>query len=75
MMSDETQPWRVEIRSPGNFGPTSDTIKVMTMTVRKSLVFPLVALPGVRHMPATGEDEQDSARVFYMPCQRRLISL
>ena len=28
------------------------------MTFSKSLEFPLVALPGVRHMPAKGKDEQ-----------------
>lgn len=36
------------------------------MWVSKSLAFPVVALPGVGHMPAKGEDEQEAARVFYV---------
>ena len=48
MMSDETLPRLVEMhRSPGDFDPTSDTIKVMTMKVSKGLEFPIVALPNV----------------------------
>ena len=58
-------------RGPGNFDPTSDTIKVMTMKVRKGLEFPLVALIGVvGHMPAKGEDEQEAVRVFYEAATR-----
>jgi hypothetical protein len=57
-------------RSPGDFDPTSDTIKVMTMKVSKGLEFPVVALPGVGHMPAPGEDEQEAARVFYVAATR-----
>ncbi len=57
-------------RSPGDFDPTSDTIKVMTMKVSKGLEFPVVALPGVGHMPAKGEDEQEAARVFYVAATR-----
>lgn len=57
-------------RSPGDFDPTSNTIKVMTMMVSKGLEFPVVALPGVGHMPAKGEDEQEAARVFYVAATR-----
>jgi UvrD-like helicase C-terminal domain len=57
-------------RSPCDFDPTSDTIKVMTMKVSKGLEVPVVALPGVRHMPAKGEDEKDAARVFYVAVTR-----
>jgi len=57
-------------RSPGDFDPTSNTIKVMTMKVSKGLEFPIVALPGVGHMPAPGEDEKDAARVFYVAATR-----
>jgi hypothetical protein len=57
-------------RSPGDFDPTSDTIKVMTMKVSKGLEFPVVALPGVGYMPAKGEDEQEAARVFYVAATR-----
>ena len=38
--------------------PTSNKIKVLTMKVSKGLEFPVVALPGVGHMPAVGEDEK-----------------
>ncbi len=57
-------------RSPGDFDPTSNTIKVMTMKVSKGLEFPVVALAGVGYMPAKGEDEQEAARVFYVAATR-----
>ena len=57
-------------RGFGDFDPSSDTIKVMTMKVSKGLEFPVVALPGVGHMPAKGEDEQEAARVFYVAATR-----
>jgi hypothetical protein len=57
-------------RSPGDFDPASDTVKVMTMKVSKGLEFPVVALPGVGHMPAFGEDETEAARVFYVAATR-----
>ncbi len=57
-------------RGPGDFDPASDTIKVMTMKVSKGLEFPVVALAGVGHMPAKGEDEADAARVFYVAATR-----
>lgn len=50
----------------GDFDPASNKIKVMTMKVSKGLEFPVVALPGVGHMPAAGEDEKEAARVFYV---------
>ncbi|OYU46618.1 MAG: hypothetical protein CFE44_01160 [Burkholderiales bacterium PBB4] len=54
----------------GDFDPTSNKIKVMTLKVSKGLEFPVVALPGVGHMPATGEDEKEAARVFYVAATR-----
>ncbi len=39
------------------------------MKVSKGLGFPVVALPGVGHMPAKGEDEQEVARVFYVAAE------
>ena len=42
----------------------------MTMNVSKGLEFPVVALPGVGHMPAAGEDETEAARVFYVAATR-----
>ena len=45
-------------------------IKVMTMKMSKDLEFPMVALPGVGHMPAKGEDEKEAARVFYVAATR-----
>ena len=38
----------------------------MTMKVSKGLVCPVVALAGVGHMPAMGEDEQEAAQVFFV---------
>ncbi|MEY4345510.1 MAG: hypothetical protein RL032_1342 [Pseudomonadota bacterium] len=46
----------------GDFDPASNKIKVMTMKVSKGLEFSVVALPGVRHMPA--------ARVFMWRLRR-----
>ncbi len=60
---------------PGDFDPASDTVKVMTMKVSKGLEFPVVALPGVGHMPAQGEDEQEAARVFYVAATRATQTL
>lgn len=40
------------------------------MKFSKGLEFPVVALPGVGHMPAKGEDEQAAARVFYVAAMR-----
>ena len=57
----------------GDFDPTSNKIKVMTMKVSKGLEFPVVALPGVGHMPAAGEDEKEAARVFYVAATQRLV--
>ena len=42
----------------------------MTMKVNKGLEFTVVALPGVGHMPAAGEDEKEAARVFYVAATR-----
>ena len=44
---------------------TSDDMKVS-----KGLEFPVVALPGVVHMPAKGEDEQEAARVLCVAATR-----
>jgi superfamily I DNA/RNA helicase len=54
----------------GDFDPSSNKIKVMTMHASKGLEFPVVALPGVGHMPAPGEDEKEAARVFYVAATR-----
>ena len=40
------------------------------MKVSKGLEFPVVALPGVGHMPVAGEDVQEAARVFYVAATR-----
>ena len=42
----------------------------MTVKVSKGLEFPVVALPGVGHMPAAGEDEKEAERVFYVAATR-----
>ena len=45
-------------------------IQVMTMKVSKGLEFAVVALPGVRHMPALGENKKEAARGFYVAATR-----
>lgn len=59
----------------GDFDPTSNKIKVMTMKVSKGLEFPVVALPGVGYMPAAGEDEKEAARMFYVAATRAMQRL
>ena len=49
---------------------SANAIQIMIMKVSKGLEFPVVALPGVGHMPAAGEDEQEAARVFYVAATR-----
>jgi hypothetical protein len=62
-------PFNVRKKS-GDFRPGANAIQVMTMKVSKGLEFPVVALPGVGHMPAPGEDEKEAARVFYVAATR-----
>jgi Nuclease-related domain/UvrD-like helicase C-terminal domain/AAA domain len=62
-------PFNVRKKS-GDYNPSADAIQIMTMKVSKGLEFPVVALPGVGHMPAAGEDEQEAARVFYVAATR-----
>ena len=50
--------------------PDADSIQVMTTKVSKSLEFPVVALTGIGHMPAPGEDEKEAARIFYVAATR-----
>ena len=49
---------------------TSDHVKAS-----KGLAFPVVALPGVGHMPAKGEDEQEAARAIYVAATRAMQRL
>jgi len=60
-------PFNVRNRS-GDYNPSANANananQIMTMNVSKDLEFPVLALPGVGHMPAVGENEQESARVF-----------
>ena len=62
-------PHRVRYKS-ASFNPGTNAIQVMTMQVSEGLAFPVVALPGVGHMPAAGEDEAEAARVFYVAATR-----
>jgi len=62
-------PYNVRKRT-GDFQPAADHIHVMTMHASKGLEFPVVALPGVGHMPAPGEPEKDEARLFYVAATR-----
>ena len=74
MTSDHPLPRPAEMRrSPCNFGPSSDAIKLMTMKVSKRLEFTVAALPGVGYMPTRGEDQQVGARVFYVAATRPLF--
>jgi|GEM_PF-4149302 len=62
-----------ERKRSGDYHPGADAIQVMTAKVRsviKGLEFPALALPGVGHMPAPGEDEKETARVFDVAAAR-----
>jgi len=54
----------------GVYNPGADATQVMIMKVNDGLEFPLVALPGVRHMPAPGEYEKEAGRMFYVAATR-----
>lgn len=62
-------------KGSGSFDPTADSIKIMTMHASKGLEFPVVALPGVGHMPEAGEKESDEARLFYVAATRATDTL
>ncbi len=62
-------------KGTGRFDPAADTIKIMTMHASKGLEFPVVALPGVGHMPEAGESEADEARLFYVAATRATETL
>jgi len=62
-------PHQVRKRS-GDYQPGADLIQVMTMKVSKGLEFPVVALPGVGHMPAARQDEKEEARILYVAATR-----
>jgi hypothetical protein len=54
-----------------DFDSTSNKIKVMTMKVSKGLEFPVVALPGVGHMPANGMTRRIRRGCFMWRLPRR----
>ena len=53
-----------------NFNPGANAIQVMTMQVSKGLAFPVVALPGVGHVPAAGDKVKEAVRVFCVAATR-----
>jgi hypothetical protein len=57
-------------KKAGQFDPGHDSIKVMSLHASKGLEFPVVAMVGVGHMPAEGEDEREEARLFYVGATR-----
>ena len=56
---------RIRKRS-GNYQPAANAIQVMTIKVK----FLMVALLGVGHLPAPGEEEKEAARMFYVAATR-----
>ena len=54
----------------GTFDPGADSIKLLTMHACKGLEFPIVALPGIGHMPGPDENAQEEARLFYVAATR-----
>ena len=64
---------REQTTKSDDYQPGAEAIQVMTMKVSKGLEFPVVALPGVGHMRAPGEDEKEAARVFYVAATQRFV--
>ena len=48
----------------------ADTIKLLLMSACNGLEFAVVALPGVGHMPAEDDNEEEEARLFYIAATR-----
>jgi hypothetical protein len=67
-------PHQVRKRS-GDFDPAKDCITILTMHASKGLEFPVVALPGIGHMPGADDDEVEEARLFYVAATRATQSL
>ena len=57
-------------KAAGSYHPNADTIKLLTIHASKGLEFPVVALPGIGHMPGAGDDEHEEARIFYVAATR-----
>ena len=53
-------------KKSGEYWPGADAIQVMTMKISKDLEFSGVALSGLGHMLAVGENESESVRGFYV---------
>ena len=51
-------------------GENDNVVRIMSIHKSKGLEFPVVALVGVGHMPAEGEDEREEARLFYVGATR-----
>lgn len=62
-------PFNVRKRS-GDYNPAANAIQIMTMKVSKGLEFPVVALPGVGHIPNGSDGGQEAARVLYVAATR-----
>ena len=62
-LSHRKLPHQVRKRAD-DYGSDRDAIIMLTMSVSKGLEFPVVLLPGVGQMPASGEDEKEEARGF-----------
>ena len=54
----------------GDYNPSANAIQITALKVSKCLEFPVVALPSVGHLPATGDDKQVVARVFCVASTR-----
>lgn len=57
-------------KGTGDYRPDANAIQIMTMRVSKGLEFPVVALPGIGHLPAAGDAEKEAARVLYVAATR-----
>jgi hypothetical protein len=54
----------------GDFDPSVDNIRVMTMHASKGLEFPIVALAGAGHIRSEDAEGRDAARLFYVAATR-----
>lgn len=67
--------WLGEATGRGRFNLGEDSVKVMTMHLSKGLEFPVVAIPGLGHMPFRGQDVREEAKLLYVAMTRAMEML
>jgi len=64
--------WLGDPKEKRKFQPTEDSVKAMTMHGSKGLEFPVVAIPGLGHMPMKEMDAREEAKLLYVAMTRAM---